>query len=196
MFLKKSVIPMMFTALVLGIVCQPQSALAQDAVKAARARLSVDAVQIIQRQPEDALRTLMTYAFRCSNDGVVTEENVAVTKSIDSAAQRVRIIQPMLKMDLNADGDVSRAEFESYARIQDPNSRVRSELSWEKSDGNGDGVVTIVEMMAAAQREMEGRKTRYNGRRNLPLEILMMDVDGDGRVTVAELKAVVGAISN
>lgn len=196
MFLKKSVIPMMFTTLALGVVCLPRPALAQDAAQAVKARLSVEVVQSIQQRPEDALRILMTYAFRCSNDGVVTKENIAVTKSIDRAAQRVRVIQPMLKMDLDADGDVSRSEFESYARLQDPNSRVRSELHWGKSDENDDGVVTIAEMLAAAQIEIDSRSGRSNGRRNLPLEILMMDVDGDGQVTVAEIRAVVGAISN
>lgn len=197
MFLKKSVICAM--VVVLGVACLPQQGLAQqnlspDAVEKVLGRLSVGTVKLIQRQPKDALRILMTHAFKCSADGVVTKENDEIARLIAHASMRSQRIQPFLQMDLNADGDVTRAEFESFTRTQDPAARVRSELAWAGGDADGDGVMTIAEILVSAQSQVEMNNQRRAGMRNIPDEIMLMDVDGDGRVTIAELLAVVDAV--
>lgn len=196
MVFKKRSIAAMFMVLGFGVVCQPQQGMAQDAAENVVANLSVDAIKAIQRQPDEALRVLMSYAFRCSNDGVVTKENEMVAKQIDNAARRIQLASPLLKMDMDADGDVSRAEFESYARTQAPNARARSEVSWANVDTNEDGVMAIAEIMASAQMQLVNAKTRRGGLWSIPDEIMLMDVDGDGQVTIDELKAVVGVLSN
>lgn len=184
-----------------GVACLPQHGLAQqslspDAVETIKAKLTPYSVKVIQRETKSSLRALMMHAYKCSADGIVTKDNHAATGLIEAAIMRSRLVQPFLQMDLNADGDVTRAEFEQFVRTQEPDVRVRSEMSWGGGDANGDGVMTITEMLAVTQKQFEMSNERKNGLQGLSDEILMMDVDGDGQVTINELRVVVEAISN
>ena len=174
----------------------PQVGLAQNTVEIVEPKLSPDTITLIRRNPDDALQVLMAYAFSCSDDGVVTEENDAVVRSIRKAFFRAGYIQLMLNMDLDADGNVSRHEFKSYTRSQEPLNRTRSEMIGNEADTDGNGVVIIAEMLKSAQMKLDKSSMRSGGIPSISNEILQMDVDGDGHVTIGDITPVVQCISD
>jgi len=74
------------------------------------------------------------------------------------------------RMDLNGDGGISPAE-----------SAARGAIRFLRWDGDGDGAVTLEEMMAAAQARLAERIAKRFAR---------IDRNGDGRIERAEFDAV------
>ena len=195
MIIEKRVLAAVCVAILIGSIFRPDHSMAQSALETVQTKLTSKAIDRIKRSPEEALRVLLTYAFKCSDNGVVTPENDAVARSIILAKNRVRYIMPLLEMDLNGNGEISRPEFDSYIRTQDPTRKVRSVEMWQSMNTDQDDVLRLEEVMTEVSKQMEANDKRSFRMPHITKEILKMDVDGNGEVTIDEIRAVVQAIS-
>ena len=158
--------------------------------------LPKDIVQIIERRPDQAMRSLLAFAFSASDDGVVTPEGFENAKLIKRATERTSHLFLLLAMDLNADGTVSREEFNRVSRVRNNQSRADMELNWLEANTDGDNSLSISEIMKFGDRKTLERLQSPGTMAPLTNEILKMDIDGDGQVTTQEIKKIVDAISD
>jgi len=79
----------------------------------------------------------------------------------------MRMGHRMARLDTNNDGAVSQDEFASATRMKE-------------ADANGDGEITQDELVALLQKRDYERRAQHMTRR--------LDIDGDGKVTVAEIE--------
>ena len=166
---------------------------AQTAIDSVIYKMPDNVIKEIRRDPERAIQTLMTFAFSCNDDGIVTEECYTTVRSIEKAQRRVRQAELLLFMDLNADGSVTLAELKAYNRTQEPRRQSQNTLAFLEADTNEDDILTITEVMQFADKRTAKQGRAISGR--VVDGIMSMGIDGDGKVTTRELVEVVKAIS-
>jgi len=140
------------------------------------------------------------------------------------ARERAMRIGRLLALDLDGDGVITRVEIETISRLgvasrmaqlspdqrQDATNRqllnIATEIDrWLKYDRNGDGRITLDEVMAAAEDELNAaeaaraksdRRSQEQRRAQLVAELvpLALDTDGDGVVSLVEYDAAVEAV--
>ncbi len=166
---------------------------AQTTIDSVVYKIPENVIKEIRRDPERSIQTLMTFAFSCNDDGIVTEECYTTVRSIENAQRRVRQAELLLFMDLNADGSVTQAELKAYNRTQEPRRQSQNTLAFLEADTNEDDILTITEVMQFADKRIAKQGRAISGR--VVDGIMNMDIDGDGKVTTRELVEVVKAIS-
>ena len=119
-------------------------------------------------------------------DGI-TEDEVNTSMALVRAKARVSAVVPLLGADLDADGAVTRDEMVAAEAAAGAGARARMEKAFVLADGNGDAVVTGQELAdygdaagvaAFSPAKMAGMKV-----------LLGFDADGDGKVTLREVRA-------
>ncbi|WP_428543408.1 hypothetical protein [Profundibacter sp.] len=114
---------------------------AQTAIDSVVYKIPENVIKEIRRDPERAIQTLMTFAFSCNDDGIVTEKCYTTVRSIEKAQRRVRQAEFLLFMDLNADGSVTLAELKAYNRTQEPRRQSQNTLAFLEADTNEDNIL-------------------------------------------------------
>jgi len=191
--MKTSFIRIVISLFVVSMAFNPLKGVAQTAIDSVSYKISEAAIKEIRRNPDQAIQTLMTFAFSCNDDGIVTEECYKTVSSIRAAELRAREAQALLVMDLNADGSVSKDEFKTYNRTKEPRRQSQNTLAFLMADTNEDDVLSIGEILQFAEKQYSKRGVGISGR--VVDEIMSMDIDGDGKVTTRELVDVVKAVS-
>ncbi|WP_457648456.1 hypothetical protein [Profundibacter sp.] len=176
-----------------SIAFSPLQGGGQTAIDSVISKIPENVIKEIRRDPERSIQSLMTFAFSCNDDGIVTEECYTTVRSIQDAQMRVRQAESLLFMDLNADGSVSTEELKAYNRTQEPRRQSQNTLAFLDADANEDDVLTIVEMLQFAEKRISKQGRAIRGR--VVDGIMNMDIDGDGKVTTRELVEVVKAVS-
>ncbi len=171
----------------------PLQGVGQTTIDSVIYKIPEDVIKEIRRDPERSIQSLMTFAFSCNDEGIVTEECYTTVRSIQEAQMRVRQAESLLFMDLNADGSVSIEELKAYNRTQEPRRQSQNTLAFLDADANEDDVLTIVEILQFADKRIAKRGRVISGR--VVEGIMSMDIDGDGKVTTRELVEVVKAVS-
>ncbi len=131
------------------------------------------------------------------SDGVLNAQVIADRAAIQAAEARASKIKDVLRADLDGDGSVTRAEMEkSKASRQRGGTaadqaiiaqQINVELERAMApDANTDGVITFDEMRQSAAISVEAREDRRGDR---AAAMLAMDSDGDGSVTLREVRA-------
>jgi Ca2+-binding EF-hand superfamily protein len=156
------------------------------------------------------------YFYNSDFDGTgVSAHSYDVVIQQHRARERAMHIRRLLALDLDGDGVITREEIETVSRIdvasrigpsatdqrQDAKQRsnIEAEIArWLKYDRDGDGRITMDEIIAAAEdavkiAEAERKKSReqHLTQNLVPLEL---DTDGDGVVSLAEFDAAVEAV--
>jgi Ca2+-binding EF-hand superfamily protein len=159
------------------------------------------------------------YFYNLDFDGTgVSARSYDIFLQQHRAKERATQINRLLALDLDGDGVITREEMETVARIYaastaarlpaDPRpdqERRRAGMAtqiahWLKYDRNGDGRITIDEVLAAAEDELDARekadgRPREARRAHLVAELvpLALDANGDGIVSLDEYDAAVEA---
>lgn len=107
------------------------------------------------------------------------------------AAALAKLVQSILALDLNGDGLIDAAERAGEGRDRfDRQGRAAA----GKADRDGDGTVTMAEIVALLQAP-DAVKVKSAGRRGSQLTaLLQLDSDGDGVLHLEELRRVAGAL--
>jgi len=115
------------------------------------------------------------------------------TLEIRAAADRARVFLAYAQFDLDGDGQVSRAEYDTHADLTwgtDLGERETAilEAEWVRADGDGDGLVSLDEIHALALEMHPVPETGPLGPEARAM--LLMDLDNDGFVDWGEVEAV------
>ncbi|MCG8544590.1 MAG: hypothetical protein MJE12_10305 [Alphaproteobacteria bacterium] len=198
-------------------ICLLASALLCGAAAAQETRkISADewiAINLVGKvRPSDTWDTvrqkmLMQYQSRDLNGGGISKSDIDLQHQINLARQRTSPMSPWLGQDLNADGQVTRAELEVIFRPQ-ALMRIRRHGVWLtptpeqvaqmlnkliddalKADVDGDGIVSFKEALTAANNTA---KEKYWRSRSSKTPITMsLDENGDGLISEAEFMSAV-----
>ena len=118
-------------------------------------------------------------------DGGIDRQGILQAVALDRAAARARAMLPLIAADLDADGQVTGPEMAVVATAADAAYRGRLMRAQGQADGDGDGVVTRAEIFAFAEAEALRRVDAGDEARLMAY--LTLDLDGDGRLTIAEV---------
>lgn len=137
------------------------------------------AARFLQR----ASQTLFTY----SPDGVLTSEAIEVFGRLQVAEQRAQYLQSFLRYDLNGNMEVSEDEFEALKSLLERGSKAALSLLLINGDLDQDGVLTSEEIASSFQPR-EQRTDEFAS------QLLLFDVNDDGRVDLVEISGVATAV--
>lgn len=121
-----------------------------------------------------------------AGDGI-TEEQVAGSVALLRAKARTVAVTGLLAADLDGDGSVTRDEVLVTEAAASANARARLDKAFVAADANGDATVSAGELsdigaMAAISALSPARMAQ--------IKVLMgFDVDGDGKVSLAEVRS-------
>lgn len=115
------------------------------------------------------------------------------TLEIRAAADRARVFLAYVQYDLDGDGAVTRAEYDTHADLSWGDSLGEREYAildqeWERADANADGIVTHSEILGLALRLHPVPELGPLGPEGEAM--LLMDLDNDGYVVWDEVNAV------
>lgn len=118
------------------------------------------------------------------------------TLEIRAAADRARVFLAYAQFDLDGDGAVARAEYDTHADLTwgtDLGEREYAilEEEWARADRDGDGVATLAEIHALALAMHPVPEVGPLGPEAEAM--LLMDLDNDGFVDWEEVEAVLAA---
>ena len=149
----------------------------------------------MHKEPERYSRRYIELSFSVAPDGVVTEEAVLTHLALRRAAARAAYAEDFICYDTDADGTLSAAEVDmAVALSRSTRRKTTLRTAFVEGDSNGDGRLDLPEIYA--RYDADGR--RRGGGEELAM-LLMMDGDGDGRVTTEEIMnyvAIFGAKSD
>ncbi len=111
------------------------------------------------------------------------EDHVALKR----ASARATAMRRLLAMDLDGDGSVIRAELQVVQRAASAVSRGRLQRLFAAADAGGDGQVDAAEI--AADGRAAALRALGIDEQALLLSVLALDADGDGALTLDELRA-------
>lgn len=119
-------------------------------------------------------------------DGI-TVEQVDGSVALLRAKARALAMTGLLTADLDGDGSVTREEVLVTEAAADARARARLEKSFVHADANGDATVSADEL---ADTGAMAAISALSPARMAQIKVLMgFDVDGDGKVTLAEVRS-------
>ncbi len=155
------------------------------------------AIKMIERDPVQALSQYYGMAFRLAPDGIVTQEMLDAQQEFQVARMRANRLASMLGYDLDGDGVISAQELARLEKYSEPSRKASLLVMLDTYDTNRDGAISLDELLAAAKAQ-NAKNTEMSSRYQpvTSVNILMqMDVNGDGKTTPDEIRAVVDAVA-
>lgn len=121
-----------------------------------------------------------------ASDGI-TEDQLATSIALVRAKARAAAMTPLLAADLDGDGVVQRAELVAAEGASSAAGRARLERVFTAADADTDGAVSAQELSDAGAA---AAMSAFGPARMAGLKVLMgFDANGDGLVTVAEVRS-------
>lgn len=121
-------------------------------------------------------------------DGVINERNIEVFLQSSLAQTRARMMEPILRADLDFNGLITRDEMKVASNYRRGNlrERIKLELLHLDADVNGDGNLSLDEIRAfiVEQTKNDANKAEKS---LMPRDFLALDIDGDNEVTIVEM---------
>ena len=149
-------------------------------------------MKTIKADPDAYLQDVAALIAGSGQGDAITSEQVAVAVALERAHARVGAMAPLMAADLDGNGDISRDEMLAAATALRADGRARLNLAFVKADADGDAVVSGAELVALGDA---AAMAAMGPARLAEVKVLMgFDADGDGRVTLAEVKTGVDAI--
>jgi len=130
-------------------------------------------------------------------DLVLDRGDIEIAKQRDNALFRIMQLTNILKYDLDGDGKVTRREIDDTFRGDLSYSPDRAEKlfqSFAPFDLNGDGAISIEEILAGSKQQKDTGNIRRSRSKTRQLnDMLALDPNGDGRLTSKELERLLRA---
>lgn len=119
-------------------------------------------------------------------DGI-TEEQLGTSMALVRAKARTGAIMPLMAADLDGDGAITRDEIVAAEAAVGAGARAKIEKAFVKADLDGDAVVSVQELADFGEG---AAMAAFSPAKLAGLKVLMgFDADGDGKVTMTEVKA-------
>jgi hypothetical protein len=142
----------------------------------------------LQRDVDDVVEEGVTLILGHGADGGIDTAGIEQSLQVDRASARANVIRRLVEADLDADGTVTTAEVGVIAGAAAARIRGRIMLGHAAADTDGDGRVTADEARVRADAVATEAVSEADAARALSL--MGLDLDGDGRLTLAELAEV------
>jgi hypothetical protein len=141
----------------------------------------------IKADPSGYLESVATMIASYGAADGITEVQVDTSLALLRAKARSGAIMPLIGADLDADGTVTRDEVMVAEAAASAAARGRLERAFQAADADGNAMVTPAELtdfgMGAAMAALSPAEMAR-------IKVLMgFDADGDGKVTVNEVRA-------
>jgi hypothetical protein len=177
----------LFVAAALCFATQVQAQEAEEAVAMPAALAGVDGAlaKRMQRDMDDVAEDAMTLILGYGTGGGIDRAGIETWLSVERATARAQVMRRIIEADLNADGTVTAAEIAVIAGAAEARLRGRIMQNHALADVDGDGAVSGPEAAARAQAFAMERVSEGDAARALAL--MGLDMDGDGRLTLAEV---------
>ena len=177
-------------------VALPMLASAQDGVRSAQATaagLPAAVVKRIQSSPDRAEEAVVMLIAGSGTGGAISQAQIETAVSLRLADARASVLSRLMAADLDNDGTVVAGELDALAAASGARSRGWLAVAAAQADRNGDSTLDAGELRQFAASEADGE---VPGREIATMRgVMRFDVDGDGRVTLAEYRAVAEAVA-
>lgn len=159
--------------------------------RAALDRLPPGLLAELEEGPEAFVERVAGLIFAYGHDAALRAGDLEVAVAHARARARARAVLDLLGADLDGDGRLAPDEITRTGPALSPNAQGLLVTRARRADTDADGTVSPAEIdaYAAARAARAMGPTRAKGLRDL----MLLDVDGDGRVILAEVMAVARA---
>lgn len=149
-------------------------------------------MKAVRADPQAWVQDVAALIASAGQGDAVTSDQLAVAVGLQRARARVDVLAPLLAADLDGDGQITREEMLGAAQAMKASARAGLSRDFDAADGDGDKVVTAVELALAGDA---AALSVLRPDRMAAVKVIMgFDADGDGRVTLDEVKAGVQAL--
>lgn len=140
----------------------------------------------IKANPASYLKSVTVLIASYGAADGITEEQVNTSMALVRAKARATAMVPLLAADLDADGTVTRDEVLLAEGAAGASARGKLEKAFLAADADGNAMVTPVEM---TEFGLAAALAAYSPAAMAKITVLMgFDADGDGKVTVSEVR--------
>lgn len=174
--------------LLLALVLAGPVAAQARSVTEALAALPPDVAERIAARPDRWRDMALGMVHGHGRDGALVQADIDRAAALDRAYFRARALQPLIEADLDNDGAVTLAEASARGAVLGLTGRTRLMLTQAAADGDGDGTATAAELRAHA--EAAALEAGQGAEAALVAALIGLDLDGDGRLTLAEVAQV------
>ena len=143
----------------------------------------------VERDPAKYLDDLSVMIAGYGRDGAIDGPGLQNVVAMARADARAMAMRRLLGADLDGDGAIGGAEMRVKAAASAASARGRLILYFGKADLDGDDLVSADELQAYAN--MVAQQTYSEDKAAAVYAILGFDKNGDGQVTLAEVKAAI-----
>lgn len=165
---------------------------AQDVAMSGQIALPEKALKKLRAAPEVFLQDAAAVIYGFGTGGGIDLAGIDGFIAAERARFRAREMARYLAADLDNDGDISRGEMALLADAAPAAKRGRLQRGYDQADGDGNGVLTVVELRGYAQGAAMAQMTDADAEALRGL--LLFDGDGDGIVAMEEVAAGVSGL--
>ncbi|MGL6209251.1 MAG: EF-hand domain-containing protein [Paracoccaceae bacterium] len=146
----------------------------------------------IKAAPERFLDDSAILIHGFGSGGSISAAGVEQAIALERAGARASAMRRMLAVDLNNDGAIDTDELAVAAGAASATSRGRLITTHARADADSDGAVSPTELTAHAGAEALRLVSEVDA--GMARAVLACDQDGDGKVTLAEVKRALSAL--
>ena len=143
----------------------------------------------------NTMQRLAGIMLQIDPEGNVTPEAMATYESILRARARAGALQHLAALDLDFDGTLSQEERSAVLSRMDSRNKVAVVMALSDADADADGVISTREMWQAAKAATLS-DPRSQSELQMARDLMALDFDGDGRLTLSEMQASVLALTD
>lgn len=141
----------------------------------------------IKADPGSYMDSVATLIASYGGPDGITEEQLNTSMALARAKARTQAVLPLMGADLDADGAMTRDEVVAAEAAASVTARARMEKAFLLADVDADGVVSPVELSDLGNA---AALATFGPAAMARLTVLMgFDANGDGRVTLAEVRS-------
>ena len=147
----------------------------------------------VERNPDKYLDDLAVMIAGYGTDGAIDAEGLRNVVMIARAAARAAALNRLQGADLDGDGAIAGAEMRVSAASEAARARGQLVLNFARADADGDDLASEDELRAFANAAAQ--KAFSEDKAAAVYAILGFDTDGDGQVTLPEVRAAIATVA-